>query len=207
MSIIMERLSVKFFICLIISIAQLSCIGGANAKKDSTTFNVADSITDKTKTELPFDYEDWINWQSKVDQGEGSDDRYTAYYVETSEWLNNIFHSKNRADTAIYCYFILDQNHVQYETFLLRTATNNGLFFKILNVNKEGNIISELPLSSAFPDVDTQKGFNITSDMKIYTYQGMLKFNEYENRGIIENKKTTGVYQVRNDGVIVKIEN
>jgi len=180
-----------------------------NAERIFSNGNESDksSIQDSL-TSLPFNLDDWIDLGSLVDKGYEEDDgRYPEHYFANNELLEGLAKTLISKDTVLVGYYTLDNNRKSFDTYLLTLSREQayGSYFKIVNV-KNGKILSSFLIGGLPPNEGMKKMFYIDKDLKITLYDEKSKYNEKEDKRVILYKKVTNIYQIEDDGSIIKVE-
>lgn len=168
----------------------------------SKNVNIADSIAELDKVPLPFGFDEWIKWYKTFDHER--DGSFTIYGQDYEEFFKSIDVSPSyRPHEYPNIFVILENNRPDFHSFVLCSGYSYQSEMTLLNVDNEGNILSELPLTRQ-DSSGYIKGFDITPEGKITLYEGKSKYGMPYY--IVTDKKATETYHLENDGSITKSE-
>jgi hypothetical protein len=161
------------------------------------------SCSEIRECKLPFDYLDWIEWQTQVDKTEIEDDgRYTMSGIYNNLCIDEYYNGKG-TDTTAY-HFLKLNNHKLFDSYIIELGYNGTtIIYNLLNVDEKGNCY-ELIIGKETEEERIR--FLIDESLKVFLTIEKIKYDKNADRNIVETVLNNEIYQIQDDGQIVKIE-
>jgi len=188
--------------------------------KTTCSFEYDEATFPSELTALPFDLDEWVEWQTAIDMTVKDDDgRYNWTLLSENESLKQLVDAVFPQFLNIH-YFILKSDKTECTMYIIvstKIGRRGSLYFSLINF-RDNEKIDSLSLGALLGGNERQS-FNISENLEItlfdveigYEGENTYRYIDGEEHlipaiPVIVGKQITGRYQIQRDGRIVKID-
>lgn len=158
---------------------------------------------EEKKTLLPFDFLQWLDWQTMKDMSmQVSDENRYYYYPINNNFRLNYYYS-SADEYQAYNYFRLDCGET-YDCYLVEIGYKGiSTQYKLITLTNK-KIVSELLIG--YIQEEKRLVFNIDQNLNINLIEEKIEYSLEKGQNIVLSNKHISSYKIQADGQIISID-